>query len=335
MATEETSHWVGIPQILRSFSVTVTGSLCIILNSINILILQRAPHSFGETTSLILTLMAVNDVCTGFTIVVTENFETWSNIPINEATFCNIAFPLKAFFVYYSLSLLGVLNLDRLILVTRPLRYFLLVTRARMVGALILAALMPSIIAFSVRKTSFSVRNRYCRLPKSYSETTDEFIISMVAFYIMILVLFITYANFHLLFIACRHRIKMNSIASITSTTGNSTTRVKNVVNDVIDRRPSNLETGNQDQVRESNSKPLDLKGLRTVLMVTFALYLAAAPYFVRLVLNVVDQSYVTDPVFEFCGYIAGYSNSWWNPLIYLMMNSSYRNTAKRMFASF
>lgn len=335
LTTGQVSHWIGIPQILRTTSVTITGLLSIIFNTMNLIILRRAPQSFGDTTSLILMFMAIVDISAGFSVLIVDNIENLTDIPVNFPLFCSVAYPLKGFFVFYSLSLLGILNLDRIILVTRPLKYFIMVTKCRVVATLALASILPTYIAVNVTTTEFSVRHRYCRLRSTADDpnATNDVIISIVAVFILCEVLFITYANIHLLYIACRQGAKMRSstVAPTTTVTGYSDTTAAGRTDHEGNEQPVAMDIVNTSNQRPQR-KPLDLKGLRTVCIVTIALYIATAPYFVRLLLNVFDDNYVTDPVFEFCGYLAGYSNSWWNPVIYLLMNSSYRHTAKRLF---
>ncbi|XP_071816564.1 uncharacterized protein [Apostichopus japonicus] len=378
---------IAINRGFRLILVEITGALCIVLNSLNIAVLRKAPHCFGESTTLLFTTLAVVDLSTGVIIMFSEIFYVLTEIPNKYPEFCVLIYPLIVLFGILSAMLLACLSFDKLIAITRPLRYSQIVTQKRVkfvvVGVVLLSAMnMIGYWTLILRDSSeimyFHQKSLYCRMHMEESNGDRSNAITLLqtfGFICMLLPLIIvTYVNLRLLFIVYQHNRRQSiapfatsrgqirkSATSMTLVNGGSSPRGSPCCSPDPNRRessmhppPSESRTTGKDRRtssrvslallnlkalrkhRESNvsvgthQRRSHYKGLRTVLVMVIAYYLAWMPLLVDVCINIILNN-ATSATLEFVTFFMAYSNSWWNALVYLLMNSAYRAAAYRI----
>lgn len=375
---------VAINRALRLILVEITGALCIVLNSLNIAVLSKAPQCFGESTTLLFITLGVVDLCTGVIIMVSEAFYVLTNIPTTSHIFCALIYPVLVLFGILSAMLLACLSFDKLIAITRPLRYSQIVTKRRVTILVVIVVLISGmnmvgfwviILRSSTDIMYFHRQSLYCRMYMESNEGTRAKAITILqtfGFICMFLPLIIvTYVNLRLLFIVYQHN-KRQSIAPFATSRGNvrksvtSTTLINGGISPKGSpcgspepcRRESTITTneGSNGRDRRTSSRVslalINLKalrrhrestvstgtrqrrshykGLRTVLVMVIAYYLAWMPLLIDISINIILNT-ATSATLEFVTFFMAYSNSWWNALLYLFMNSTYRTAAYRI----
>lgn len=364
---------VAVNKVLRLFLVEVTGALCIILNSLNIAVLRRAPDCFGESTTLLFTALGIVDLTTGIIIMFSEAFYVLSDIPFaTPSNFCVFIYPVIVLLGILSAMFLGCLSLDKLMAITRPLRYSQIVTKFR-VKCLVLAVSTFSamnmvgywvlIFLESPKVMYFHKESLYCRM-HMYEKDSGErskgiTLLSTFGFFCMFLpLILVTYVNLRLLFIVYQHNKRQSiapfgavkeqrqkSITSMSNLNGSQNGTVSPTDSPVPggkDRRTSSrvsLPLINLKALRKHRESTASAttrhrrshyKGLRTVLVMVIAYYLAWMPMLVDVCLNIIYNT-KTEASFEFVTIFMAYSNSWWNALVYLLMNRTYRRAAYKI----
>lgn len=206
------------------------------------------------------------------------------------------------------------LSIDRLIMIQRPLRYPMIVTPFRMRIVLVLSMIPPLIVAYAVRGSYFYTKTRYCRM---YLIASEYPLMLLVTLMFAIAIFVTTFVNIKLFFIATRMKRKTHPMPEITK--DNPISNISVHFSSVSGHKKA-VEIQMKDQSR-------DLKALRTVLIITLALYVGWFPFFVRVVHNFITLEKSTRMV-EFFGFFAGYNCSWFNPVVYLLLNSSFRKEA-------
>lgn len=367
---------VAINKGLRLFLVEVTGALCVILNSLNIAVLRRAPDCFGESTTLLFTALAIVDLTTGIIIMFSEAFYVLSEIPSAKPSyFCVLIYPVIVLLGILSAMFLGCLSLDKLMAITRPLRYSQIVTKFR-VKLLIVAVFTFSamnmvgfwvlIFMESPKIMYFHKESLYCRMRMDHQGSGERLkeitLLQTFGFFCMFLpLIMVTYVNLRLLIIVYQHN-KRQSIAPFGAVKEQNRQRCTMVTSTSVangsqngtssptdspvpggkDRRTSSrvsLPLINLKALRKHRESTASTttrhrrshyKGLRTVLVMVIAYYLAWMPMLVDVCLNIIYNT-KTEASFEFVTIFMAYSNSWWNALVYLLMNRTYRRAAYKI----
>ncbi|PIK37689.1 putative G-protein coupled receptor [Apostichopus japonicus] len=313
---DDIDSWEGSGKFFRSLATNAVAILSIALNTLSLLVLRRSPTCFGETTKLIIIAMSIMDLSTGVQIILMENLSTWSRLPDVWSGYCKLAYPSMAFIQLSSTMFVVTLSIDRLIIITRPLRYPLIVTKTKLKLVLLLCLIPPSIVAYAVRGSYFFTKTRYCRMYLIASEYPLMFLVSIL---FLIAILITTYVNAKLFLIASRMKKQIAPAPEVSK--GNIPSISVHFSTSV----------GHSKRVDKVKGQPGDLKALRTVLIITMALYIGWFPFFVRVVHNFVTLQ-KSSRIFEFFGFFAGYNCSWFNPVVYLLMNTSFRREALLIF---
>ena len=113
---------------------SLNAVLCILLNIINIITVPRVKNCFGENTKICLMFLSVVDLFTG--LLCSTAGVLFVYLPISKSVGDTIVI-LCTTFVWQSMWILTLASVDRYIAVTRPLQYYSLASRKRMVCALI------------------------------------------------------------------------------------------------------------------------------------------------------------------------------------------------------
>lgn len=327
---------VAINRALRLILVEITGALCIVLNSLNISVLSKAPQCFGESTTLLFITLGVVDLCTGVIIMVSEALYVLTNIPDTSHIFCALIYPVLVLFGILSAMLLACLSFDKLIAITRPLRYSQIVTKRRVTILVVIVVLISGmnmvgfwviILRSSTDIMYFHEQSLYCRMRLESNEGTRVKAITILqtfGFICMFLPLIIvTFVNCRLLVIVYHQKQRLTRRDQRNNGI-RSHVRFALINLKALRRHPESRDNHTR-QRRRSH-----YKGLRTVLVMVIAYYLAWMPLLIDISINIILNT-ATSATLEFVTFFMAYSNSWWNALVYLFMNSTYRTAAYRI----
>lgn len=314
---------VTLHKVIRLIAADVCGILTIVLNAMNLIVLKHI-NCFGDVTMQIIKVLAIVDLCTGVVVIALENSYLLTEIPDNWTGYCKTLFPIVAFCGLFSCFLLGLLSFDRYMAIRRPLRYPVLFTKRKLNAMIALCALVAlcDVLLTSWRKLPldgffFFSDTRFCRMELTGDQTSVFLMIGNLTVFAAVIV--ITYINIHLVIIAWRHatKIRDSEVVSQAPESANLTaTSAAMTMTPTPTRRP---------RVKRRN----EFRALRTVLVMTLSYYLAWLPMFIDITMYVIS-GFDTPAAYEFFTYYMPYSNSWWNPVIYLLMNRAYRKAARR-----
>nr|XP_054767510.1 beta-2 adrenergic receptor-like [Lytechinus pictus] len=209
-------------------------------------------------------------------------------------------------FVWQSMWILTLASVDRYIAVTRPLQYHSLMSRKKMVYSLVTVMILAllnsggSYLQSALTGVCHPYGNECVSIMKP-----DFIVYSFIPFTALVVT---TSVNVRLVLISRRHA---RQIAALEAT----------------------VNAGNIALPPPSGA---GLKGLKTVLVITIVFYIAWIPKTVLNFLSPIPGIHVPPVLIIFWRY-AIISNSWWNAVVYWIMNKSYRNVliglVRRQFA--
>ena len=120
--------------LIMTIAYSINTLLVVVLNLINIIILPQVKQCFGENTKLCLLTLAVVDFLTG--LICSSSGVIFVYVPMIKVVKIPLIISCTAF-VWMSMLILTVASVDRYIAVTRPFQYPSLVSRKRMILALV------------------------------------------------------------------------------------------------------------------------------------------------------------------------------------------------------
>lgn len=310
--TYNDDSWIGAARIFRSLATNTVGLLAVTLNTLSLVVLRKLPLCFTETTDLIISMLVVMDFCTGVYILVIENISLWTSIPDTWDHYCKVAYPTMAITQLGSTMVVVILSIDRFILVTKPLRYPAIVTKTKLKIAFLLFMIAPAFVAYYVSDSYFEIQTRYCRLLLS-REKRPFLVVVMLILSSAILATVVT--NLRILIVS--FKIKARTAPAIENEERrNGRTTSTSSFRSTVARGGAEL------------ARALEVKALRTVLVLTLAQGIAWLPFFVRVIHNFVTLEKSTK-VFEFMAYFMGYSSCWLDPIFYILLNPYFRKGVK------
>ncbi|XP_001200974.3 probable G-protein coupled receptor 21 [Strongylocentrotus purpuratus] len=193
---------------------------------------------------------------------------------------------------------------DRYVAVTRPLRYFTLASRKRMIGALTAVIIVPLFLSAGsyLQSVLTGVCNPFTSICLSLINPS-HIIYNILPFTAVVIT---TFMNARLVCISRRHARQIAAQEAVVNA-GNIALPL-----------PSAAGT----------------KGLKTILVVTGVFYLAWLPGTIITFLIPIPSINVPLVLIIFVRY-AITSNSWWNACVYCIMNKSYRNVLFKMLRKY
>ena len=307
--------------IIRVARGTLFGTNTLLVITLNILcmIILRHVQGFNEITKIFIYSVTTADLCTGifygtlFTAAYSIGY--W---PLGSQV-CYIHICAGHLFLFASVVSMVILNVERYIAVTNPLRYpvFLTTTRAYVIVAIawissILIVLGYAIYFYSSTTTVETGANMGCHI--DYNETLDIFLLTLKVVMISLLPLIITIGLYtHLYIIARRHakRIAANERVmpvpvSGESTSGTSSSGTWAVVRSVCNRS--------------------EMKAATTFFLITFSSLMAWMPYAVLELYTSLTGNAVAAHV-NFTVRLLMMGHCWLNVVIYYMRSKAFRQT--------
>ena len=282
----------GTYSLIMTIAYSISTLLIVVLNLINMIIIPQVNQCFGENTKLCLLTLTVVDFLTG--LICSSSGVIFVYVPIIEAVRIPIVFSCTAF-VWMSMLILTVASVDRFIAVTRPFQYHILVSRQRMIFALVFVAVIA--LANSGASSLHSNLRHECHPFAGICKSIKpSFVVYSILPFAAVIVT--TYVNTRLVIIARRHERQIAALEAA-------------------------VHAG---RVALPPPSGAGLKGLSTVLVLTAAFYTAWLP---NTIANFVAPIYsIRIPPYGtlVLRYII-ICNSWWNATVYWVLNKPYRTT--------
>ncbi|XP_071476282.1 beta-1 adrenergic receptor-like [Diadema antillarum] len=273
---------------------TISTFLAIVGNVINLAVVPKLRNQFSANTKLLFVVLAVIDLLVG--VICSSSGITFIVFDLPEILALLITWTCSAF-VWSSMWILTIASIDRYIAVTRPLRYHTLFPRRRC------AVAIASIVCISF--INFGGGLLYSRISGECLPfagiCTSAIHPSFAVYYILPFgaVIITTYANARLLMIAQRQRRRIAVISAM-------------------------------NRIMEGPMSDPGLKGLKTIVTVTLAFYVAWLPGTLASLIPTMLEVQVPPEVTLTVRYLI-ICNSWWNAIIYWIISPSYRRVALRL----
>ena len=310
--------------IIRIARGTLFGTntlLVIILNLICMIVLRHV-SGFSEITKIFVYSVTTADLCTGIfygsLFSVAYSIGYW---PLGSQV-CYIHICAGHLFLFASVVSMLILNVERYIAVTNPLRYpvFLTTNRAYVIVALAWMASIAVVLSYAIYFYSSSTaveltgENIGCKI--DYKDSIEIFLLILKVVMISIIPLIVTIGLYtHLFFIARRHakRIAANERVIPSAISGDTSTE------------SSNSNTNRWASIRSICNRS-EMKAATTFFLITFSSVLAWLPYAILELYTSLTGNAVAAHV-NFSVRLLMLSHCWLNVVIYYMRSNAFRQT--------
>ena len=304
-STQEPSHGTVdscSPSVIFTILFVLCGLVTIFSNIINLLALYHAKQCFSENTKLCFQAVAIVDFFVGL-FCCTFHSIRFSGLWIATTRPFSIVGVIGCSTLFnQSIMILACVSVDRYLAVTRPLRYHAIVTKQRMLILIFCGIVIGTINANA--SLTHKILTDISDLKFASVDIANSPIIIIYFGLILVSAGITTFCNVALVTLARKHRRRI--FAQSTSTDH------KDADAPVVHAHPRN-------------------KDVRTVFAVTGAFYIT---WGAQVSVNIVSAAtgYVLPCIVRNILLIFVISNSFWNALIYMLMNSLFRKAVVRMF---
>ncbi|KAJ8032426.1 Trace amine-associated receptor 7h [Holothuria leucospilota] len=279
--------------------VVVVGLIAFLFNFFSFLLLHKRPTMMGEIACVFHKALALIDMLTGV-----SNMAFAVRFVAADFTFLLMIFTMSTLsFTLSSVMLLTLICVDRYIAIKSPLRHlvFFSTTKAKMCVVLVVTLSC----AFAVPQTYFThAGGKKVRLTTMEETTETEASVKQVVFIVTAIVV----------------------IATVGSQTAINILLLKTLVHYFRGQQK-------MPSIRRSVSNQMlqtSLRGARTVLVMTAAFYIVSVPTTVSIGLRYFGIEVPISAVHA--GFVVTQCNSLINPVIYIAMNTTFRNEALSYF---
>ena len=294
--------------VFKSIFVIVTSVLIISGNIINLIVLPKLKNTSSPTLILLMTL-AVIDFSTGVMCAVFGIPSTASGSWLFGRIMCIIVGLLYTTTVGASLLILFIISVDRYLAITKPLVYPSLVTSRRVIASIFLSICTFPISLYFLGTVDkhfdnvvFSAGRGQCLVNFGNPEIA-ALSISMLTISVLSVIITISVIYLRILIIA-RRAAKAIDILQ--------------------------LSENSSERQRARGFSRREWKATRTTLIVTGGFTVAWLPFIISQIWEAATGK-KRDSTVEFIVFILPTCNSWWNVLIYSVMNKQFRYMCKSM----
>lgn len=296
-------------QALRASYIGIDFLLTLLGNILTIIVTRKV-EEFSHSTKIFITSLALADL--GVTVVAATSFtaEVYGRWPF-PGWICQVSFLSFYIFTAVSVIMIIIMTVDRLVAVVKPLRHSLILTKRRSTLAAVcvwFGCTVSALFTTFFNEIEYSECSAVCM---TKGRSIPQSISSVLAFYVVPLVC-ILLMNIRLLLIARRHALhfrRARVAAFVPSTPGH--------------------------QLKNPSPRNVRGKAVGVIALVTFAFGLSWSAYQVVLMHSALSDGVPLPESVEFIAVWLGLTNSWWNVLIYSIMNRNFRNHLKSVLLRF
>nr|XP_054769232.1 G-protein coupled receptor 52-like [Lytechinus pictus] len=298
--------------------------LSVLANAFTYCILRQSTTGFDSVTKMLLKALTLCYAAYGVGQAITSLLQI---VPMSANAIFAIciyqgvlSFP--SFFV--TLTVTSLLNLNRYILVAKPLRYHHIVTDRRAVvvmSAAITSSSLLAIVGLPIPKTpSGDFMMNFCK--SNMDALRGNFVLIFCASFLLMAVFTSIVSTVSLLVIA-RKQSKAIADVEIAVTAAGSTVNQGKDHNDTLAHAGEEMATTRRQ--RKSNRR-----ALLTIFLLNVVVFISWFPLTIFYVLLGVGVNF--PPVFGSVYVFLSMSTTWWHCLVYLITNRMFRETAKDVF---
>lgn len=286
---------------LVCFLLGVSGNLLVIIH--NVLRYEKTPATYLSVN------LAICDLLTCLTIYPTRVAKAMDMLisPINEQNetfFCRVNYFSGCFSVSLSVLALLAVNYDRYLLIRRPLKYPMLVTKRKVYG-IIAATWLASLIYLLLSVTYVETSRRHSNTSGCSPRREALSILLILYIYIPIILILLFNLKTWRIVQAQRRSIARNSVRDSSAQNVNITTRIAK-----------------------------ELKAVKTLAMIMGVLVFCFTPFATMVIFDILHFDPGLPPsLYELFADLVGV-NSVCNPLIYSIRHKEYRQAIRKCFSA-
>ena len=295
--------------ITRAVVFGILSIFTILINCFSLVVFQRV-ENMNEVTRLLVMSLTVTDITFGFFGLLPHSILTiYGEKPeLNE--FCMVVWFITTTIPYFDLFFLVLINGERYIACTRPLRYATIVTRKRAIkviyGVVIICCLQAVVFLTFIFETNKSVlfNKRYgtCSIYTAFNSKEELILLTLIAVFTSFCpIVMVIYMISRLLYIAKQHKEQEIELQAVS--------------------HASSIKT---------HKSSFNRKGVFTFLLITVSVVFVWTPITVVFIFEEISANEISAYVI-FCAYVLVYSSAWINVIIYYMRNKEFRMAAKRL----
>ncbi|XP_041480484.1 5-hydroxytryptamine receptor 6-like [Lytechinus variegatus] len=298
--------------------------LSVLANAFTYCILRYSTSGFDSVTKMLLIALTVCYAAYGVGQAITSLLQL---VPMSaEAgfTICIYQGVLTFPWFFVTLTVTCLLNLNRYIMVAKPLRYHHIVTDRRAVVVMsvsITSSILLSIVGLPIPKTpSGYFMLNFCS--SNMDELKANFVLIFCVSFLLIAVFTTVVSTVSLLVIA-RKQSKAIADGEIAVTAAGSTVKQRK------DRNDTSADAG-EEMATTRRQRKSNRRALLTIFLLNVVIFVSWLPLAIFFVLIGVGAN--LPPVFASVHMFLSMSTSWWHCLVYLITNKMFRETAKDVF---
>ncbi|XP_071478914.1 probable G-protein coupled receptor 21 [Diadema antillarum] len=302
------------PNIALAIVFGLTTLSIVVSNIMTLTVLHRVPTCFEEVPRIIFQTLAVTDLLTGLLCSMLSCL--FSVAPhLQNALTCSVRTMACTTCINLSALVMAFATVDRYIAVTKPLRYPSLMTTKR---TKIVIAVLASIAAGNGLLTNIGADYSSNVCVSDFTAVgigisfRPALLLILLIHYSSILVAAI--ANFKVIRIALRH----------------SNTIAEQYLAARAFREPANKSEAADPLPFSDENKTVIKRGIWTVIMATVMFYIAVLPWNIMTSLHFAKHVKIPPPL-RMAAALLIISNSWWNVIIYSLMNRTFRRAGRNM----
>ena len=295
--------------ITRAVVFGVLSIFTIIINCFSFVVFQRV-DKMNEVTRLLVMSLTVTDITFGLFGLLPHSILTiYGEKPeLNE--FCIVVWGITTTLPYFDLLFLLLINGERYIACTRPLRYATIVTRKRVIkviyGVAIVGCVQAVVFLIFIFKGNkdifFNKRYGTCSIYNGFSSKEELILLTLIAVFTSFCpIVMVMYMISRLLYIAKQHKEQEIQLQAVSHAPSINT-----------------------------HKSSFNRKGVFTFLLITLSVVFVWTPITVVFIYDEISANEISAYVI-FCSYVLVYSSAWINVIIYYMRNREFRMTAKRL----
>nr|XP_054769235.1 G-protein coupled receptor 52-like [Lytechinus pictus] len=298
--------------------------LSVLANAFTYCILRHSTSGFDSVTKMLLKALTLCYAAYGVGQAITSLLQIVPMSANARFTICIYQGVLTFPWFFVTLTVTCLLNLNRYIMVAKPLRYHHIVTDRRAVVVMSLAitsSILLAIVGLPIPKTpSGDFMMNFCK--SNMDALKGDFVLIFCVFFLL-MAMFTSIVTTSSLLVIARKQSKAIADGEIAVTAAVST------VNKRKDRNDTSAYAG-EEMAATRRQRKSNRRALLTIFFLNVVVFFSWLPLAIFFVLLGVGVN--LPPVFGSVYMFLSMSTTWWHCLVYLITNRMFRETAKDVF---
>eukprot|EP00057_Strongylocentrotus_purpuratus_P008800 XP_011663274.1 PREDICTED: probable G-protein coupled receptor 21 [Strongylocentrotus purpuratus] len=320
------------------YVLLIMGPFAVLANGFTYNILRQEKSGFDDVTKQVLKVFTITNAVLGVGEALMSLLQV---VPIDhqvKLAVCMYHGPLIYLCFFFTLALTCLLNINRYIIVTRPLRYHQIVTDRRasvILGVVIAESILLTIIMAPIPGMPAEQLQRHMCEQKEKEIKGSYYLIFLIA-YVVVTVCITIVSTVRLLAISRRQSKAIAAIGKITSKSATSSGGTE-----VSDLKGTNASVtnvdGKEEVVTTKRQHTRNRRAFLTIFLLNVVVFVSWMPLIIFY--GLAFGGVTVPPFLKSSMMIFIMSTTWWHCLVYLVTNKVFRETAllilKRFWAKF